>query len=175
MKEFNKKLTEDMYQKWNNGTTIEQLEKETNLRKDAIYKRFGRLRKERTQNDIRCDTQNADTLATETDTGNAADGTIRDCIDANMIVDNENIYNREEDILTQSECENENQEAVSSTQNMHTKKTGFVTGRTVTYVTFAILLSILVILYWPQISNALKTIASKIRNNVNQDDVDAVS
>ena len=164
-----------MYQKWNDGTTIEQLEKETNLRKDAIYKRFGRLRKEQTQNNILCDTQNADTPATETNTDNAADDTIRDCIDANMVVDSESSDNPEEDTLTQSEYENEDQETVSSTQNMHVKKAGFVSGRTVAYVTFAILLSILVILYWPQISNALKTITSKIRNNANQDDVDAVS
>ena len=173
MKEFNKRLTEDMYQKWNDGATIEQLEKETNLRKDAIYKRFGRLRKEQTQNDIRCDTQNADISVTETDTDDAANDTIRDCIDANMIIDNKSSDNQEEDILTQSEYENENQETVSSIQTIGTAKTGFLTGRTVAYIAFAIVLSMLVILYWPQISDALKTIASKIRNNVNQDDADA--
>jgi len=35
-----------MYQKWSNGATIKHLEKENNLRKDAIYKRFGSLPEE---------------------------------------------------------------------------------------------------------------------------------
>jgi len=41
MKEFNKKLIEEMYQKWSDGTTVAQLEKETNLSKESIYKWFG--------------------------------------------------------------------------------------------------------------------------------------
>jgi len=172
MKEYNKKLTEEMYQKWNDGTTIEQLEKETNLRKDAIYKRFGRLRKEQTQSNVICDAKNTDTSVIEIDTDDTVD-VIGDCVDANIVVDDENADNQEEIILTQSEYENENQETVSSIQTIDTVKTGFLTGRTVAYITFTIVLSILVILYWPQILNALKMIASKMCNNANQDDADA--
>jgi len=40
-----------MYQKWVNGTKISQLQQETDLSKEAIYKRFGRLRKENAQDD----------------------------------------------------------------------------------------------------------------------------
>ena len=52
MKEYNKKLTEDMYQKWLNGTKVSQLQEENNLGRDAIYKRFARLRQENAQEDV---------------------------------------------------------------------------------------------------------------------------
>ena len=174
MKEFIKRFTEEMYEKWKYVTTIEQLEKETNLRKDAIYKRFGRLRKEQTQNNIIRDAKNADTPAIVIDTDDAIEDTIRDGVVANMVMNDENTYNREENFLTQSEYENENHETVSSIQNIDTAKTGFVTGRTVAYVAFAIVLSVLLILYWPQISNVLKTMASKIHDKITQDDADVV-
>ena len=49
MKEYNKKLTEEMHQKWLEGTKIRQLQEENNLSRDAIYKRFARLRQENAQ------------------------------------------------------------------------------------------------------------------------------
>ena len=52
MKEHNKKLTEEMHQRWLEGTKIRQLQEETNLSRDAIYKRFARLRQENAQEDI---------------------------------------------------------------------------------------------------------------------------
>ena len=52
MKEYNKKLTEEMHQRWLEGTKISQLQEENNLSRDAIYKRFARLRQENAQEDI---------------------------------------------------------------------------------------------------------------------------
>ncbi len=52
MKEYNKKLTEEMHQRWLEGTKINQLQEENNLSRDAIYKRFARLRQENAQEDV---------------------------------------------------------------------------------------------------------------------------
>ena len=51
MKEYNKKLTEEMHQRWLEGTKVSQLQEENNLSRDAIYKRFARLRQENAQED----------------------------------------------------------------------------------------------------------------------------
>ncbi|MDH3764920.1 MAG: hypothetical protein OER82_03825 [Nitrosopumilus sp.] len=166
MKEFNKKLTEEMYQKWNDGTTVAQLEKETNLSKESIYKRFGRLRKHKDDDNVTIDVESHVQDRTDADTSSIVSEEINADMDADEnICTVSNYIDADEGykISTMpSEQETEECEAAATEEDSDISKTGFVDGRIVTSVIIVIILGIIIGLYGPQIWSMLKGIKSKM-------------
>lgn len=148
-----------MYQKWVDGTKISQLQQETDLSKDAIYKRFGRLRKENTQDD---------NVTSNQDTEIAMADIEIEYVDKDITNEDLNDYDNnsfEEEIDT--ETNGYNYELMPTTnQTKDPIKTDFVSGLTVAYIAIAVVSLVAVIFWWPQISDELKTVASKIRNKI---------
>jgi len=165
MKEYNKKLTEEMYQKWNDGTTVAQLEKETNLSKESIYKRFGRLRKHKDDGNAIVDVESYVQDRTDTDTLSIMyEETIAD-IDANENI--HNVSNHIDDKYKISTMSSEKtEECQTAIKDTDISKTGFVDGRIVAGIIIVILVGIIIGLYGPQIWSALKGIKSKMREKI---------
>jgi hypothetical protein len=171
MKEFNKKLTEDMYQKWNDGTTIAQLEKENNLSKESIYKRFGRLRKYQENNNAAIDVE---TYSQDYTDENASDIVIEETIADSDV--NENVHTaenyRDDDVdykvstIPFKQDTEEYKTATEEEENTRIVKTGFVDGRIAAGVIIVIFLGIVIGLYGPQIWSTLKGIKSKMREKI---------
>lgn len=157
MKEHNKKLTEELHQKWIDGAKIAQLGKEYNLSKDAIYKRLHRLKKENAQDNDASEVQTAEI----SEMYNYSDNVSNDSYSDN------NYDNMHEEIAEELESQNSDNSITSFNSQAETgNKTGFVTGRTMAYIAVAIVLSLAVVFWWPQISGVLKSAYSKIHGKI---------
>jgi len=170
MKEFNKKQTEEMYQKWSDGTTVTQLKKENNLSKESIYKRFGRLRKHKENSNAVTGVETYSQDCIDGDTSNIVIDETNAYSDANENIDTvENYRDDNEDCKVstiQSGQDTEEYETTTEEENTSIAKTGFVDGRIVASVIIAILLGIVIGLYWSQIWSTLKGIKSKIQEKI---------
>jgi len=156
MKEYNKKLTKEMHQKWIDGTKIAQLEKEYDLSKDAIYKRLNRLQKENTQNITVSNVRASEIPEMDYDSGDVTNETHSSTYDGTC-----------EEIIAEQEFQNNNDCTVPSNNHANTvNKTGFVSGRTIGYIGIAIVLSLAVVFWWPQISSTLKSTYAKIHDKI---------
>ena len=141
MKEYNKKLTEEMHQRWLEGTKVRQLQEENNLSREAIYKRFARLRQENAQDDVEEVSE-----VEEKDNG--------DVYDDIEIVDNEFDSNDNDDTAPNNDVD------------VLVPKLGN-SNNTILYAIIGIGLAIAVVFYGPKIWNALKK-WKKRRNNTNE-------
>jgi hypothetical protein len=167
MKEFNKKLTEEMYQKWNDGTTVAQLEKETNLSKESIYKRFGRLQKYKDNGNVTIDVELHVQDHTDEDTSSIVSEESNADVDANENIHTaSNHIDDEYKISTMPSVQDTKEYEITIEEDTDISKTEFVDGRIVAGVIIIILLGIIIGLYGPQIWSALKGIKSKMREKI---------
>ena len=72
-----------------------------------------------------------------------------------------------EETIAEQESQNNNDCTVQSNNKTDTiNKTSFVSGRTIGYIAIAIMLSLAVVFWWPQISSTLKSTYTKIHDKI---------
>ena len=155
-----------MYQKWNDGTTVAQLEKETNLSKESIYKRFGRLRKHKDDGNVTVVVESHVQDRTDTDTPSIMSEETNADIDTNENIHTVSNHIDDEYKISTMSSEQETKECQTAIKDTDISKTGFVDGRIVAGVIIVILFGIIIGLYGPQIWSALKGIKSKMREKI---------
>ena len=157
-----------MYQKWNDGTTVAQLEKETHLSKESIYKRFGRLQKHKDNGNVTIDVESHVHDCTDANMSGIVSEETNTDVDANEGIPTVSNYIDADDEYKISimPSEQETEGCEKATEDTDISKTGFVDGRIVASVIIVIILGIVIGLYGPQIWSALKGIKSKMREKI---------
>ena len=151
MKDYNKKLTEEMHQRWLDGIKVSQLQEENNLSRDAIYKRFARLRQENAQEDVEEVSEEIEEKDNEVVVHNFASADNK--FESN---DNDNTMQDNDAGVLAPKIGNSN--------------------NTILYVVITIGLAIALVFYGPKIWNALKKWRNrrKITNEFEEGSMDAV-
>jgi len=145
-----------MHQKWIDGTKIVQLEKEYGLSKDAIYKRLNRLQKENPQNIVAPNVHASQISEMDYNSDDVTNETPASTYDDTY-----------EETIAEQEFQNNDDCIVPSSNYADTiNKTSFVSGRTIGYIAIAIVLSLAVVFWWPQISSTLKSTYTKIHDKI---------